>query len=223
MRARQLNTEPGRFVLTHRHSGNASGAPTVVLLHDRYGDLDGLDAVARPLEPDHPVIAVRAARTQIRDQFVHGYYWYIDHGACEPEASTLGDALAQIELGLFEHEPGTGGAGYVLVGKGQGATVALLVARAWPELVRCVVAWDGCIPAAWASGVDVTRQAMDGVKVLLVLSDDAAAERATQARAELEAAGAEVQLRQAHFRVDEGDASTSYSIARWVRDACGQS
>lgn len=195
----------------------------MVLLHDRYGDLDGLDAVVRPLESDHPMIAVRAARTQIRDQFVHGYYWYIDHGSCEPEASTLGDALAQVELGLIEHEPDTGGAGYVLVGRGQGATVALLVAQAWPELVRCVVAWDGCIPTAWASGVDVTGQAIDGVKVLLVVSDDAAAEHATRARAELEAAGAHVELHHARIDADAGDASTASAIARWVRSANGQS
>lgn len=203
---------PGRFVLVHRHTGRASGRPTVVLLHERYEDLTALDDLARELERDHAVLAIRGARTQIRDQFVHGYYWFIEYGPCQPEASTLGDALAQLELGLLEHEEQAGDAGFSLVGRGQGATVALLLAAGWPELVRAVVAIDGCLPRL-PEGLTPAAGRLDALRVLLLSSNADTWERTVHAREELEERGAQVEDRQVE---GEGDRAATV-VARWLR------
>jgi len=203
---------PGKFVLVHRHTGRATGGPTVVLLHERYEDLTALDDVAAQLETDHAVLAVRGARTQIRDQFVHGYYWFIEHEPCQPEASTLGDALAQLELGLLEHEADTDGAGFVLVGRGQGATVALLLAVGWPELVRAVVAIDGCDPTL-VQAVGPGDGRLDALRVLLLVSSTEDLVDAARTRTRLEKRGARVEAR---MMTGEGSA-TAAEIAAWVR------
>lgn len=220
MRAGQLNDTPapGRFVLVHRHTGRATGRPTVVLLHDRYDDLTALDAIARELEPDHAVLAIRGARTQIRDQFVHGYYWFIEHEPCHPEASTLGDALAQLELGLLEHEAQAGDAGFALVGRGQGATVALLLATGWPELVRAVVAIDGCLPPLPA-GLAPDPERADGLRVLLIDTQAEVSDATVQAREALERRGALVDTR--HLVGADGGSGDAGGVtavaAAWLR------
>ena len=203
---------PGKFVLVHRHTGRASGRPTVVLLHERFEDLTALDDLARELERDHAVLAIRGARTQIRDQFVHGYYWFIEHETCQPEASTLGDALSQLELGLLEHEAQAGAAGFTLVGRGQGATMALLLAAGWPELVRAVVAIDGCLPELPA-GLAPAAGRQDALRVLLLASNGDAWERTLQAREELEGSGAQVESR----RVEGEDDDALRVVAGWLR------
>lgn len=203
---------PGKFVLVHRHTGRASARPTVVLLPERYEDLTAFDDLARELERDHAVLAIRGARTQIRDQFVHGYYWFIEHEPCQPEASTLGDALAQLELGLLEHEGQAGGAGFTLVGRGQGATVALLLAAGWPELVRAVVAIDGCLPELPA-GLAPAAGRLDALRVLLLASNADAEERTLQAREVLEGRGAQVESR----RLEGEDGDAVGVVAGWLR------
>lgn len=157
-----------RFVLTQRRTGTADGglAP-VLLLHDRYADLDALDDLADRLTPDRLVVAVRAARAQILDQFVHGYYWYLEIEAGEPELSTLGDALAQLETLLLEVTSGTPKGRAVLVGEGQGGVVALLLASVWPEKVRTVVAMNAEAPSL-PDVVGLGTARMDGLTVLLV-------------------------------------------------------
>jgi pimeloyl-ACP methyl ester carboxylesterase len=157
-----------RFVLTQRRTGIADGAlEPVVVLHDRYADLDALDDLADRLTAERLVVAVRAARAQILDQFVHGYYWYLEIEAGEPELSTLGDALAQLETLLLDVTEGAPGGRAVLVGEGQGGVVALLLASIWPEKVRAVVALDAAVPVLPDEvGLEATR--MDGLPVLLI-------------------------------------------------------
>lgn len=170
-----------RFVLTQRRTGTAEGdLDSVILLHDRYADLDALDDLAERLTPDRLVIAVRAARAQILDQFVHGYYWFLEIEAGQPELSTLGDALAQLETLLLDVTAEAPGGRAVLVGEGQGGVVALLLASVWPEKVRAIVALDAAIPDL-PDEVGLEHARMDGLPVLLVTDGTRPQEQSTDA------------------------------------------
>src|SRR6056297_2465526 len=159
---------PARFVLTQRRTGRPEdGREPVILLHDRYADLDALDGLAEHLASERLVISVRGARSQILDQFVHGYYWYLEIESGQPELSTLGDALAQLETLLLDVTAEAAAGRALLVGEGQGGVVALLLARVWPEKVRAVVAVDAELPAL-PDEVGLGAARMEGLPVLLV-------------------------------------------------------
>lgn len=180
-----------RFVLVKRTTGTAShGNAPAILLHDRYQDLTALDEIAESLNGNREVIAVRGARSQIQDQFVLGYFWFLEPAPFEPEWSTVGDALSQLEQLVLSVAATSATETVTLVGEGQGATMALLLASIWPEKVKRVVAIDGYLPPL-PNEVGIDESGMAGCSILLLrgpTSDHPATE-------ELERRGAEVTTR----------------------------
>jgi pimeloyl-ACP methyl ester carboxylesterase len=199
-----------RFVLTRRRTGRTDGAGApAILLHDRYADLDALDALAERWVADRSVIAVRGARSQILDQFVHGYYWYLEIEPGRPELSTLGDALAQVESLLLQVAREAPGGRAVLAGEGQGGVIALLLASTWPERVRAVATLDAGLPSLPAE-VGLEAPGMNGLPVLLASSTSSPVD--PDAARVLGARGATV-----HRVQDVQDRSGALAyVARWV-------
>jgi pimeloyl-ACP methyl ester carboxylesterase len=152
---------PDRGQLITWTSGLSSG-PTVLLLHDRYGDHDHLDALGAAFAQTHRVVAVRSARTQMEDTGIKGYYWFL--GAHErPELSTLGDGLYHLEkllLAMTKDAPVT------LVGVREGGTMALTLALVWPDLISGVASLGGVVPTSLDS-LPVSLQPLDGLPILL--------------------------------------------------------
>ena len=141
-------------------------AEPVLLLHDRYADHDQLDRFRAPLAGRHRVVRVRGARTQMEDTYIKGYYWFI--GPPErPELSTFGDALHHLETLLLALAASAPAGKVALVGRGEGGTMALMLALVWPERVSRVVSIGGPLPANRAEFPLELRDG-EGVRALLV-------------------------------------------------------
>ncbi len=124
-------------------SGAPDGAP-LILLHDRYLDHDQTDAIGAALAAEYRVVSVRAARTQMENTLIKGYYWFL--GPLEgPELSTFGDGLEHLERLLLTLTES--GRKATIVGLGEGGTMALMIALVWRELVSAAVSVDGPLPA----------------------------------------------------------------------------
>lgn len=199
-----------RFVLPARRRGNtSSGGEPVILLHGKYGNLTHLDKAAAILEDERPVIAVQGAREQVQNQFIHGYYWYLELTPGEPELSTLGDALAQLEALLIEVTAETPTGKAAILGEGQGATMGLLLATVWPEKISAVAAIGGHLPTLPAD-VGITKTTMSGVNALLLHATHGAESTA----AELSARGAHVHPPLENLSHDSGAAQER--AAQWL-------
>lgn len=204
VRDEQLNSS----LLLYQASG-VIGNPPVVLLHDRYGDQDQLAEVGHDIEECFRVYAVRGPRAQMagNGREVHGYYWYIGESLSQPEASTFGDGLFQVEQLLFDLlEKENQGQKFILVGQGQGGVVALTLAMIWPELLQSVVAIDATLPENLLE-LPLEAKRLDGVRFLLISK---AVDDPILTKEGLERLGGWVEI------ANEVQLSTSRVIRNWI-------
>lgn len=138
--------------------------PPVILLHDRYLDHASTASLGELLAPTNRVVAARSARTQMEKGLIKGYYWFL--GPFErPELSTLGDGLHHLERLLLSLNEETGHR-VAIAGRGEGGTIALLIALIWPELISGVAAMDGPLPVT-LDDLPIELGKADGLNVLL--------------------------------------------------------
>lgn len=145
-------------------TGDAAAFP-VLLLHDRYEDHNAVDGIAAKLRDDRLVVSIRSARTQMSGTDIHGYYWFLgpfDH----PELSTLGDGLQHLEALLLSVAEGRPDGSISIVGKGEGGTMALLMALLWPNLLTGAASIGGPLPQNLGA-LPVELNALDSLPVLL--------------------------------------------------------
>jgi hypothetical protein len=156
-----------RSLLFTAHDGLLSGPPFLVL-HERYGSLDSARDLGQLLGPGAFRIAVRSARLQTTggDGEAYGFYWYVGPEE-EPELSTLGDGLYQLELLLLEIHQTHGSRRIGLLGAGEGGCLALLMALVRPEMISIAVAIDAHLPINFAS-IPIEIPALDNLPILLV-------------------------------------------------------
>ena len=122
-------------------SGERNGAP-VLVLHDRYKDQEELAGLP-PIPGAHRPL--RSARTQMTGTDILGFFWFI--GPPErPELTTFGDGLHHLETLLLDASAEAGGKRGLVIGKGEGGVMALVLATVWPELLAGVVSIDGPLP-----------------------------------------------------------------------------
>jgi pimeloyl-ACP methyl ester carboxylesterase len=156
----------GKSLLSTAHDGQASG-PAFLVLHERYGSLTSARELGQSLGTKVSRVAVRSARLQtIGDGDTYGFYWYVGPED-EPELSTLGDGLYQLELLLLETFEASGGVQVGLLGAGEGGSVALLMALIQPELVSIAVAIDAQLPANFAA-IPIATPVLNGLPILLL-------------------------------------------------------
>lgn len=124
-------------------------APAWLILHDRHGNLDSARDLGTELLPAHSLrIAVRSARTQTLGSIAppKGNFWFIGPND-RPEMSTLGDGLYQLNLLLRDLQERCAIPSFSVLGEGEGATMALLLALSRPDIVPRVVARKLMVPA----------------------------------------------------------------------------
>lgn len=157
--------------------------------------------------------SLRAPRTQTSGHDIVGYYWYVGDTPCQPETSTFGDALQQVERFILDRAEENSGAGFALVGRDEGAVLALVLAGIWPELVRGVGAIDPClvhIQESW----ELPQSALDGISVLLAASDSL--EEVSSSR--LESIQQHLQSRGAHVLISTSTQTVEDEVLDWLKN-----
>lgn len=153
--------------LITRYDGDIDGqGPVWILLHDRYGDLEAARALGAGLGDDVLRVAVQAARMQTEGGLGHvrGHFWYI--GPVDlPELSTFGDGLAELDALVMQLRARFPNRRLNIMGQGEGATMAMVLAMVWGDLVDHVVAVDAVLPRNLAD-MPITRQDMSGVRFI---------------------------------------------------------
>ena len=160
----------GCNLITH-FDGDLSGqAPIWLVLHDRYGDLDAARRLGARLGDDVLRVAVQAARMQTEGGLGHvrGHFWYI--GPVDmPELSTFGDGLAELDALLIQLRARYPHARFNLLGQGEGATLAMMLALVYGDLVDKVIV----INAHWPKNFDrMPITVADPLNFMLVAEGD---------------------------------------------------
>ncbi|GAJ96994.1 hypothetical protein G6L29_31130 [Agrobacterium rhizogenes] len=151
--------------------GPETGEPWLIL-HDRHGSLAAARMLGETqLAPDTRRIAVRSARTQTRGSLAppKGNFWFIGP-LHQPELSTLGDALYQLDRLLNDMRDIDGHSRLNLLGQGEGGTVALLLALLRPDMIGHVVAMNASFPRNF-SRMPMQIGDVNGLTVLLSEDD----------------------------------------------------
>ncbi|OBZ92120.1 hypothetical protein ADU59_28305 [Pararhizobium polonicum] len=160
--------------------GPETGEPWLIL-HDRHGDLAAARQLCEAqLTPGTRRISVRSARTQTRGSLVppKGNFWFIGP-LHQPELSTLGDALYQLDRLLDDVRDIDGYSRLSLLGDGEGGTVALLLALLRPDMIGHVVAMNAFFPRNFAR-MPVQIGDVTGLTVVLSRDDGVTAAELTR-------------------------------------------
>jgi predicted esterase len=124
----------------------------LVALHADGGDARALLPLCNAIDLDCDVVAPQGPRAKSpfhssaapadpRWRAYAGFAWFRRDAELHPEPASFGDALAQLEA-LADELQVRGCGPLALLGRGDGATLALGAARAFPERVAAVVALD---------------------------------------------------------------------------------
>jgi predicted esterase len=130
-----------------------------------------VDAWIRPLCGEFAFSSLEAPRTADPRRFgvpTRSGDWYLadERG---PEPSSFGLALIALERFVL-HEQDRAQAPPILLGVGQGATLALALAQCWAEVLGGVIAIDGQLPELPAGAIEETP--LTGLPFLIVGSAD---------------------------------------------------
>jgi phospholipase/carboxylesterase len=151
--------------LVRRPAGGAALPPLLVLLHGLGADEADLFGMARALDPRFLVLSARAPLPAE----AMGYAWYAIDWYEHPPRPDEGQARASLELlvrflGEACEAYGADPSRVWLCGFSQGASMAMGVALARPELLRGVVAHSGRLLHGFLPGTP--PRALDGFPVL---------------------------------------------------------
>lgn len=142
---------------------------TLIGLHDQDSMHVEVLPLLRSVADGRRVIAPRSARwSSLEDGGRFSWFSSVAPPLIEPIG--FGDGLIQLERLAFEYAAANSTRGTVVLGIGQGATMALALGALWPELFKGVIAIDGTWPNV--PGWTVPETDMAGVRALLVAGTD---------------------------------------------------
>jgi predicted esterase len=185
-------------------TGEEPRRSTLIGLHDENSTHTEILPLLREVSDGRQLIAPRSARWS---RFGGGgrFSWFSCVTPPLIEPTGFGDGLIQLERLLLDHAaPRDSAQATVILGIGQGATMALALAALWPELVAGVVAIGGSWPIV--PGWTIPRRDMSGLRVLLVAGTDLARERLCELRADM----SEIARRD--------DVALATAIRHWISD-----
>lgn len=134
--------------LIHFPVQNGSGGPTVITMHDHNQFARDVADWGRAASPNGRVLALESYKGVFISHDVVGYTWFL--GPAErPSPIFFGDSLSEIERFLWDEVDRSGQESPelpILLGIGQGATMAIATALAVPELVSGVIAINAMLP-----------------------------------------------------------------------------
>jgi pimeloyl-ACP methyl ester carboxylesterase len=156
---------------------------TVIGLHDAHARLSETMPLLREMTGGQRLIVPRSARWS---GYGDGgrYSWFSSISPPSVEPIGFGDSLIQLEALTLEYATAGERAGTVLVGIGQGGTMALCLAALWPEVIKGVIAIEAFWPEV--AGWELPERDMSPVHVLLISSGSEAGFRLTARGAKVE-------------------------------------
>ena len=144
------------------------GTPTIITLHRHDAFAEEMRDLGVAVNPAGRVLGLQSGKGVYVGRDITGYTWFLGP-LDQPSPIHFGDALAEIERFLWDEidrssyaEPELP----FLVGDEQGATMALAVAAAVPDLLSGVVAINGSLPVV--PGWDPPLAPLDGLPILLI-------------------------------------------------------
>ena len=147
---------------------------TVVALHGHGGTVDELVPLCREIHPSLHIVTPQAMRPVNAPSRVYtiedegGYRWCFGEPTDDPEPATFGESLWSIEQFVYDVKDRMAGAErpIILLGREQGALVALTMAMIVPEWLAGVVAIGGYLPVirGWSPPVET----LAGLPILVV-------------------------------------------------------
>jgi pimeloyl-ACP methyl ester carboxylesterase len=209
-----------RAGLVYALEGDPAGAElpgaagTTVVLTGVATDRARLGALARAVAPDHRRVVPEPLRFLYLGRAHVGQRWYVTGIDGEIEPATFGDGLyaaEQLTIGAREQW----GAPPLLVGHGQGGTLALALALLVPERLAGVVALDAALPEV--PGWERPPTALEGLPVMLLAGDQPTA-AVQRTRQELLRAGARLTATPPSTEPTVLDPALDAVIADWWRD-----
>jgi pimeloyl-ACP methyl ester carboxylesterase len=140
----------------------------VITLHRHNAFLEGMGDLGLAVNPNGVVLGLQASKGVYLGRSVVGYTWFVGPQD-RPSPVHFGDAMGEIERFLWDEIDRQRTDAPVLpflVGEEQGATMALAMAAAAPDLLSGVVAVDASLPIV--PGWDPPLAPLDGLPILLV-------------------------------------------------------
>lgn len=184
------------------------GNGTVIGLHDADARLSEAMPLFRNMVRGKRLIVPRSARWS---GYGDGgrYSWFSSMSPPLVEPIGFGDSLIQLEALALEYATGAERPDTVLLGMGQGGSIALCLAALWPELFKGVVA----VNALWPDVADwqPPEQDMAAVQVLLIAPQGDAGSR-------LAARGAQIEV----IRTAVVGLALNDICGRWISDVIGR-
>lgn len=125
--------------------GDLRQAGALIGLHDAQSRPSDLLPLLRWIGAGRRIVAPRSARWSA---YGRGglYSWYSSISSPLVEPIGFGDSLIQLEALILEEAAQELTAANILIGIGQGGTMALILAALWPEFCRAVIAVDAIWP-----------------------------------------------------------------------------
>ncbi|HWV24383.1 MAG TPA: hypothetical protein VNZ58_09330 [Thermomicrobiales bacterium] len=143
------------------------GTRHVITLHRRGEFLEGMQEIGLAANPGGSVTGLQASKGVYLGRDVVGYTWFVGP-LMQPSPVHFGDAMQEIERFLWDEidrQPENNAELPFLVGAEQGATMALAMAAATPDLLSGVVAIDPVLPVV--PGWEPPLAHLEGLPILL--------------------------------------------------------
>ena len=200
----------------------ASGLEEAVVLaiHGHGGSVDQLTSLCGSLGPEVSALLPQAWRPLtvhgVAEPVHPGYSWYFSFDPTRPEPATFGDCLIELECLVYDLFEENEQRSLFVLGYGQGATLALTLARVATEFISGVIAIGGAVPRikGWSPPVD----RLDGLPILMIPDAEPMEAALTEGSAALlRALGARVEIQEVTAGVHDPSACAA-PIRDWIKN-----
>lgn len=201
-----MTTEIHSQLLFRKQELDPAGKLVAIGLHDKFGTMnDPLPLASVPgVRTIYSLQAARPVGAGIAFGGSPGFMWYLAERPEQPEPSTFGDSLIQLEDFLIRVSGRYGP--LLLFGLGQGGVMALTLAQVWPERLAGVAVLDaGLAQLSWSPA----PRPLAGLPILLAASQKTS--RIEASRDVLVELGARAELAQVRAKAEFGNI-----MADWI-------
>jgi pimeloyl-ACP methyl ester carboxylesterase len=153
--------------LIHFPFQTGAGSPTVMTLHRNNAYAESMREIGLAANPDGRVLGLQSTKGVYLGRDIVGYTWFVGP-LTQPSPVHYGDAMLELERFFWDQidrQEGDLAQLPFLIGIEQGATMALAMAAATPDLLSGVIAIDAIFPTV--GGWEPPLAPLSGLPILL--------------------------------------------------------